>query len=599
MKYITSKEVKKYIISYNDLDKLSEFLDTNYKATTEGIFNALFILIKNPDKNKSEINKLIILLKEQLNRNSYNELKHIISLIIDFQNKMSKLKVKERIKIREYSSELQNLFNDIHRKISDNTNNNQIKCLEFLIFHDKNIQMIEQFIKNNKSILDKKQLQEEHIFLKVLKKYITSTNEDEINYFYHIIMIFLKNNIGKEILKKEYLNIYKQENNYPKHILRLLELSNPKLTIDNKELEERHKIHFSFPNIILNEIETFKPKNILRHDFTKQNALTIDGELTTCYDDALFIEKNDNDTYTLYIHIIDIPSWIPFSSKTREEASFREENIYTKDKIFLLYPSNICNDKCSLIKNQPRNTISYIFTLDKELRVIPDSFKIVPGIINVSNKMTYEEADSVIKNNLDNNLLLLYKFSNTRRKDTIKKESYRNYENILFLENHHESTKVDSSPSANIIHESMILVNYYVAKYFKDNKIPYIYRKLNIPSPEFIEQQLKILKDLGTNIEKNKEFINNLKDSYIKAVYCSKPTYHKGLNLECYSHSTSPARRYIDSLGQYIIHDLLIDKNIQDQNIYTWENTINNAIKHANSKKKQHEIFENEYNYLL
>ena len=89
-----------------------------------------------------------------------------------------------------------------------------------------------------------------------------------------------------------------------------------------------------------------------------------------------------------------------------------------------------------------------------------------------------------------------------------------------------------------------------------------------------------------------------LKDSYIKPIYCEKPTYHNGLNLECYSHSTSPARRYIDSLGQYIIHDLVIDQNICDKNIETWEYRIHNSVQYINDKKEENELFGNEYNYL-
>ena len=54
----------------------------------------------------------------------------------------------------------------------------------------------------------------------------------------------------------------------------------------------------------------------------------------------------------------------------------------------------------------------------------------------------------------------------------------------------------------------------------------------------------------------------------------------------------------MDSLGQFIIHDLLIDSIIDDKNIYTWEYRIQRAIQYANEKKKRNEIFTREYNYL-
>ena len=605
LKSISSKEIKKYILNYNDLDALFEYLNFNYKETIDGIFNALYILLKNPDKNKSQIEYLILILKEQLNRNSAFELKKLIGPIIDIQNKISTFKLKERIRIKKYSIDIQNLFTEINIKITNLDNNKKIKYLEFLIFNEKNMKLAEQFIKENKELLIKNTIQNNQIFLKILKNYITSNNSEEIDYLYNIIVLFLKSEIGEQLLKnqKQYLKLCKIENITTKpHILKLMKLIDPSYTIDKEELEERHQIHFTFPNIILNEIDNFTSKNIARQDFTYQECLTIDGEETICYDDAIYIEKNSDNTYTLYIHIIDIPSQIPYTSMTREEASYREETIYLSDKNLLLYPSSLSNNLCSLIPNNKRNTLTYIFKLDKNFKVVPSSFLITPGIINVKNRLTYDEADTRINEKidtkLDNTLNLLSEFSQTQRKETEKKELYRNYENILFLEPHHESIKIDYSPSANIIHESMILVNYYVAKYCKDHCIPYIYRKINIPSEELIEESLKRIKSLGTNLEKNKEFISNLKDSYTKAIYCKEPTYHKGLNLECYSHSTSPARRYIDSLGQYIIHDIILENNSSDKFIYTWEYRINNAIEHANKKKKQNELFINEYNYL-
>ena len=606
MKKITSKDIKKYILNHNDLDILFEYIDDYYKETLEGILNALFILMKHPERNKEDIEYLIFILKEQLKRESTSELKKLIGPIVDLQNKINdKFNLKERIKIKNHTLDLQNIFNEINIRMETIEQNKKIKCLEFLIFQDKNLQMISQFIKENETLLNKKIKSEESIFLKILKKYISSTNEEEQEYLYQVIMIFLKSKISENILKnkKAYLKILeKPKQEYPKHVIRLIKLLDSDFKINTTDLENRYQIHFTFPQIILNETNYFNNRIIYRRDFTNQEVITIDGKETLCQDDGLYIEKNNDNTYTLYIHITDIPSLIPFSSKTREEAYRRQEAIYLKDINLPLYPTNISNNLCSLIPNNKRNTITYIFKLDEQFRLIPDSLKIEPGIIKSTYRLTYDQADIIINNpnnySLDTNLILLSNFAKVSRRLNTQKESYRNYENILFKENHHVSTKIDYSPSSNIIHESIVLANYSLSKYFKSNNLPYIYRKLDIPSPEFIEKQLRILRELNSNIELNKEFINNLKDSYIKAIYCTEPTYHKGLNVECYSHSTCPGRRYIDSLGQYIIYDLIFEKNIQDKNIYKWETNIKNTVEYANKKKKQNEKFKEEYNYL-
>ncbi len=606
MQKITSKEIKNYILNHNDLDILFEYIDNYYKETIEGILNALFILMKHPEINKEDIEYLLFILKEQLKRESTSELKKLIGPIVDLQNKINdKFNLKERIKIKNHTLDLQTIFNEISIRIEAIEQNKKIKCLEFLIFQDKNIKMLSQFIKENEILLNKRIKSEESIFLKILKKYISSTNEEEQEYLYQVIVIFLKSNISEKILKnkKSYLKLLEKTNQeYPNHVIRLIKLLDYDFKINTTDLENRYQIHFTFPQIIINETNYFNNKIIYRRDFTNQEVITIDGQETLCYDDGLYIEKNNNNTYTLYIHIIDIPSLIPFESKTKEEAYRRQESIYLKDRILPLYPSNISNNLCSLIPNNKRNTITYIFKLDEQFRIIQSSLKIEPGIIKTTHRLTYDQADIIINNpqnfSLDTNLILLSNFAKVNRSLNTKKESYRNYENILFKESHHESTKIDYSPSSNIIHESMVLANYSLAKYFKSNNLPYIYRKLDIPSPEFIEKQLNKLKQMNNNIELNKEFINNLKDSYIKAIYCTEPTYHKGLNLECYSHSTCPGRRYIDSLGQYIIYDFLFEKNIQDKNIYKWETNIKKTVEYANKKKKQNEKFTEEYNYL-
>ena len=605
MKYLTSKEIKKHILNYNDLDVLYEYLEINYKETIEGIMNALFILAKNQSQNKQLIDDLLWILKSELINKNSEYLKKMIGPIIDFQNKTTRLNIKERIMMKKTSIELQSLFNEIHIKINNENHMKKQKCLEFLIFHDKNISMLTKFLKEEDINWHDRKDMKENIFDVVLTKYIHEKDEQEIDYLYHVILVFLNSKYKEKILEKKenYLNLLNSiRNRNNPHITRIIKLLDPNHIFSPEELEERYKIHFNFPNIILSEVYNLKEKKLPRKDFTYQKCITIDGESSLCFDDALFMEKNIDGTYTLYAHIVDIPSLIPYSSIIREEASYRGETLYLKDKNILLYPPSISNDMCSLIPNNVRNTITYIFTLDKNFNIIPNSFQITPGKIIVRNRLTYEEVDALIEKeqgrSTNKMLSSLADFANVRRKETKEKEVYREYENIINEREIHESLKINTSLSANIVHEAMILVNYYVSKYMKEYNYPYIYRKLNIPSINFLEEQLKKIKSLDLKLENNKAFLSLLKDSYIKPIYCEKPTYHNGLNLECYSHSTSPARRYIDSLGQYIIHDLVIDQNICDKNIETWEYRIHNSVQYINDKKEENELFGNEYNYL-
>ena len=50
--------------------------------------------------------------------------------------------------------------------------------------------------------------------------------------------------------------------------------------------------------------------SFLRHDFTYQKVITIDDEGNKCNDDGFYIERNCDGSYTLYIHISDVPSLV-------------------------------------------------------------------------------------------------------------------------------------------------------------------------------------------------------------------------------------------------------------------------------------------------
>ena len=129
---IGSKEIKKYILGYNDLEELFNFLEIEFKETIEAIFNALFILLKNYEKNKMQVEYLIYILTEQLETKSLDELKLLTGPIIDFQNKISALKVKERIKIKSPCFRIQNIFNEIQVRLANNLNSQKKECLEFI-----------------------------------------------------------------------------------------------------------------------------------------------------------------------------------------------------------------------------------------------------------------------------------------------------------------------------------------------------------------------------------------------------------------------------------------------------------------------------------
>ncbi len=605
---VNSKEIKKYIVDSScDLEDLTEYLDIDYRSTIEGIFNAIFTLMRHYDQNKSRIDYLIQLVHLTTTEKSSTELKCLTGPIMDLNTKISNWKLKDRIKVKEPLMQIQNILLEVNLELSNEIRNKKVKYLSFLIFEEKNISLIEKFIEDNSAILSNKNKDGENIFMILLKKYLylSEKSYEEIEYYYHIILLFFNSKYAKELLREKnmYLNLVnKSKLYYKEHIIRVIELFNNTFTISLEQLEERYHISFSFPPAILEEISMFSPLSEERINFLNQECVTIDGENTSCLDDALYIEKNADGTYYLYIHITDIPSFIPYGSITNMEASKRGETLYLLDRKIPLYPEYISDGVCSLIEGHQRNVITSIFHLDSNYQVIEGDFRFVKGLIQVRKKLTYSQADAIILGEENTSLALMLRrlssFAQVRRKANQKKERYREYQNTLAFDPNHESVKIDISPSANIVHESMVLENYQIGKYFKDKSLPYLYRKIDLPSDEFIQMQLQKVQNLEPSFLDNKEFCQRIRDSYTRAKYTKDPVYHQGQNLDCYSHSSSPARRYADSFNQYLLYGLIFSHDSSDLNIYKWEYQLSDLVYYLNQKKKENEVFSRHYNYL-
>ena len=79
-----------------------------------------------------------------------------------------------------------------------------------------------------------------------------------------------------------------------------------------------------------------------------------------------------------------------------------------------------------------------------------------------------------------------------------------------------------------------------------------------------------------------------------------KPSYHLFTSSFCSinSHSSSAARRFIDSFNQYLTYLQLSEGLKSDKEYYELENTTREIVDYINDKKRENLKFQNEYNYL-
>ena len=314
-----------------------------------------------------------------------------------------------------------------------------------------------------------------------------------------------------------------------------------------KEIEKYQELYKQF----YKEHEDFK-----REDYTSKNIFSIDPENCKDIDDTVHITEY-NDYYELGIHIADVSHYILENSYMDNQCKKRMTSIYAPHKKINMLPNNYAEDICSLSPNEIKKAFSVIFKIDKKYNIL--NKKIVKTNIESKKAMSYEEAEKILENKLDNNNI---------NKDLIKLFELVNKMNI----------SVNNKPITDthqLIEFLMILTNKTIAESMYSYNIKNcILRTHNKNKSAKIEQ----IKD--EELRKHMEIMQSNSATYVSNI--SDNHSHESLNVDLYTHFTSPIRRYADLIVHRIMNDIIINKNINND----WEE-ICDKINNGNKKIKK------------
>ncbi len=284
----------------------------------------------------------------------------------------------------------------------------------------------------------------------------------------------------------------------------------------------------------------------LRKDLTDIPLITIDGQSTLDFDDAISLENTDTG-YTLGIHIIDVDAYIknddPIDLAARERAS----SIYMPDDKLSMLPPSLSEDLCSLKEGQIRPGISTIVKMNRFFEI--QEFDIIPSIIKVHNQMSYAEAN--LLNGKNDPITTLYKMATLLREKRLKAGAIQITlpEVNVWLEENGEIgySKVDrENPSRMLVSEMMIFANSLMAQFLANHNMPAVFRSQSQPKQ-------RLFKGIETSLSLN--FMQRKQLS--RAVIGTNPEIHAGLGVKAYTTATSPIRRYHDLLTQRQIKAIL------------------------------------------
>ena len=315
----------------------------------------------------------------------------------------------------------------------------------------------------------------------------------------------------------------------------------------------RFNIRTDFSEPALREAATVDTKEIDssdREDLTDLSIVTIDGERTKDFDDALSLQPLDRG-WRLGVHITDLVPFIDIDGHLDKEASMRASSIYLPAQQVPMLPSSLSNDTLSLIKGCNRSAISLLADFDREWNL--ENYRFVPSIVRVQGQLTYNQVDASYDN--DPVFSALYQLAQVLRQRRIASGAL-----IIPLPEIHFDLETNSgvqvkpveqnTPARTIVAECMILYNYLAAKLASETKLPILYRGQEPPQETLFIDESNYTYYVFQQRRKLQPLVIDT---------TSQP--HSGLGVDVYTQATSPLRRYSDLLAQRQMRAALFEES--------------------------------------
>ncbi|XP_059157006.1 DIS3-like exonuclease 2 [Physella acuta] len=344
-----------------------------------------------------------------------------------------------------------------------------------------------------------------------------------------------------------------------------------------------------------------------RKDLRRSCIFTIDPATARDLDDALSIEELGGGKFQVGVHIADVSYFVKEDTELDMVASRRATSVYLVQKVVPMLPRLLCEQLCSLNPDEERLTFSVIWTLNEKGEIFDEWYG--RSVIRSCVKLSYEHAQGFIEDpeiqwrhdelptitnsftasDIVTKVILLNKIAvNLRQKrfdkgalelDQVKVQFALN--KISGLPNGY--SVYEQKDSHRLIEEFMLLANMSVAdrikKSFQDTAI---LRRQPPPQVKSLDEIKKVCESFGLRIETAtsgdiQKSLQHLKEDgvphpmmQVLAVMLSKSMqkadyfccsaipesslqHHYSLNVERFTHFTSPIRRYPDIL----VHRLL------------------------------------------
>ena len=400
-------------------------------------------------------------------------------------------------------------------------------------------------------------------------------------------------------------------------------------TADITKIALEYGFNLEFDDDVKEEVKEI-PQTVLdneikgRVDFRDQNVITIDGDDSKDFDDAVFLKMLDNGNYKLYVHIADVSHYVRWKTPLDKEALKRGTSVYLADRVIPMLPHELSNGICSLNEDVDRLCLSCIMEINNKGNLV--NYDIVESVIHSHHRMTYNKVNKIFNgdkelieeyNDIYDMLINMRKLSDIIRNLRDKKGGieFDTVEYSFKLDEEGkpiEIIKRDRDIAEKLIEDFMLKANETVAYHMNISGLPIIYRIHEKPDQEKLHNTFKEIASMNVDVKNLKndihpkeiqDVLNKIKDnpnkdiisnmllrSMMKAKYSNENIGHYGLALNYYCHFTSPIRRYPDLMTHRMIKELFIHPKDTFEKEIKYYNSIMLEIAMKNSSSERRSV---------
>lgn len=346
-------------------------------------------------------------------------------------------------------------------------------------------------------------------------------------------------------------------------------------------------------------------ERVVREDWSLLPFITIDGDDSKDFDDAVCVCKDGEDGWLVYVAIADVSHYVKPGSAIDRYAFERSTSVYLSSKVYPMLPEKLSNDLCSLREGQERLVVGVCMKVDLKGRV--RQTKAARAIIKSHMRCTYQQIEDMIAGQRDTPDWLTWPLRDLNDCVNVLTKAHIERGGLDFSSTQ-QKVAFDSKgliskmgqyerlSSHIMIERLMVLANHAVAKLLASKFSAGMYRHHPQMTDESIMTLKKIAKNLGfPGVEDAFGYLNAIKvdknDSgkqmtlmrlLPQAVYHAHETSHFGLGLDFYTHFTSPIRRYPD----LVVHRLLLIAEGLDRSAVLSQKTLENWAKYTSKQER-------------